>query len=439
MSLVDKITRFETDVDLVRQIVQGGPLDIVTTEGGPVRALAKLIADKDAEIDVSTTAFLATKDTQINVAAGGILSQTQTLHDQTQTIHDQTDTIKTDTQQLKTDTQDLHDTTLTARDVTTGARDVTTTARDVTLGYRDATLTARDLTLGYRDTANTAASTTTTARDVTLGYRDTANTASGTATTQAGIATTQAGISTTQAGIATTQAGISATQSSAAATALLSAQVAAAQAQAFATASASAIQQDLSGVAAAALHRSPNAVTAMFIYNTANDSDGGAWVERTQATSWFNEALNSTWRGACATEAACRAISGATTGDYFQLTTDGKFYSLNVTSGITEVFRGNTAKFPRLAAIIAEATNVTLYDLTAPGWPMAFGWAAAANNMVQGTVSSLAAMNGCICVGSNSGAFIINMAKDSASSQSTSTDKVYKGNVAQRGGANGYL
>jgi hypothetical protein len=404
MSLVDKITRFETDVDLVRQIVQGGPLDIVTTEGGPVRALAKLIADKDAEIDVSTTAFLATKDTQINVAAGGILSQTQTLHDQTQTIHDQTDTIKTDTQQLKTDTQDLHDTTLTARDVTTGARDVTTTARDVT-----------------------------------LGYRDTANTASGTATTQAGIATTQAGISTTQAGIATTQAGISATQSSAAATALLSAQVAAAQAQAFATASASAIQQDLSGVAAAALHRSPNAVTAMFIYNTANDSDGGAWVERTQATSWFNEALNSTWRGACATEAACRAISGATTGDYFQLTTDGKFYSLNVTSGITEVFRGNTAKFPRLAAIIAEATNVTLYDLTAPGRPMAFGWAAAANNMVQGTVSSLAAMNGCICVGSNSGAFIINMAKDSASSQSTSTDKVYKGNVAQRGGANGYL
>jgi hypothetical protein len=368
-----------------------------------------------------------------------------------------------------------------------------------------------------------------------------------------------------------------------------------------AAAAASVAQQDLSGVTAAALHRSPNAVTALFVYDTSKDSDGGAWIERMQNTSWFNEALNGPWRGWLADEAAARAIAGTATGDYFGKIADGKFYKLwnnlfsesefrngvtdapsraglvtatalsgyagalafgydgattssalktnfvpvvgnmmtisvvvamtdtlaptfagtansagndfalftngtgldpvtypyvvtNLGGGIyrvtvaapaagngnasygvqkystnsnrtfkvtafhlnwgssftgyevktadgttTEVFRGNTAKFPRLAAIVAEASNVTIYDLTAPGRPMACRWEAAANNMVQGTVSSLAAMNGCICVGSNSGAFIINMAKDSASSQSTSTDKVYKGNVAQRGGANGYL
>ena len=89
-----------------------------------------------------------------------------------------------------------------------------------------------------------------------------------------------------------------------------------------------------------------------------------------QDKSWATEPLNGTWRGACATEAAARAIAGAATGDYFQLTTDGKFYKLNAGAGTTEVFRGNTAKFPRLSAIVAEAANVTIYDLTAAGRPM---------------------------------------------------------------------
>ena len=46
------------------------------------------------------------------------------------------------------------------------------------------------------------------------------------------------------------------------------------------------VQQDLSGVNAAALHRSPNAITSMFIYDTSKDSDGGAWTEKCQNTSW---------------------------------------------------------------------------------------------------------------------------------------------------------
>ena len=52
------------------------------------------------------------------------------------------------------------------------------------------------------------------------------------------------------------------------------------------------------GITAAALHRSPNAVTAMFVYDTSKDSDGGAWTERCQHTSWWNEDINGKWLGA---------------------------------------------------------------------------------------------------------------------------------------------
>ena len=37
--------------------------------------------------------------------------------------------------------------------------------------------------------------------------------------------------------------------------------------------------------------------TAVFIYDTSKDSDGGAWRKRTQHTSWYNETLNTTFRG----------------------------------------------------------------------------------------------------------------------------------------------
>lgn len=174
----------------------------------------------------------------------------------------------------------------------------------------------------------------------------------------------------------------------------------------YAASAASVAQQDLSGVTAAALHRSPNAVTAMCIYDTAKDSDGGAWVERMQDKSWMNEPLNGKWLGAQVTEAAARAVSGAVTGDYFQLTTDGKFYKLNATSGTTEVFRGNKVKFPRLAAIVAETANVTIYDLSEPGQPMWMRFTATVGdnglfflNHTGSPVTSVAALNGSLIVG----------------------------------------
>ena len=67
--------------------------------------------------------------------------------------------------------------------------------------------------------------------------------------------------------------------------------------------------QDLTGINAAALHRSPNAITSMFIYDTSKDSDGGAWTEKCQHTSWWNEAINGKWLGAQASELDARLFA----------------------------------------------------------------------------------------------------------------------------------
>lgn len=60
-------------------------------------------------------------------------------------------------------------------------------------------------------------------------------------------------------------------------------------------------------------------VVAVHLYDTRQDSDGGAWTERCRGTSWYNEALNTTTRGA-------------------------------------------TRRFPRVALIIARSSSVTIYD-----------------------------------------------------------------------------
>ena len=99
----------------------------------------------------------------------------------------------------------------------------------------------------------------------------------------------------------------------------------------FAAGSASSIQQqNLSGINAAALHRSPNAITSMFIYDTSKDSDGGAWTEKCQHTSWWNESLNGKWLGAWSSETLAR-YAGATLGA--ELVTNGDFS--NGTTGWT--------------------------------------------------------------------------------------------------------
>jgi hypothetical protein len=180
------------------------------------------------------------------------------------------------------------------------------------------------------------------------------------------------------------------------------AQAAAQLAGTYAASASSVVQQDLSAVVGAALHRSPNAIVATVVYDVSRDSDGGAWVDRVGETSWMLEALNGSWLGACATEAAARAVTGAATGSYFQLTTDGKFYKLNAGAGTTEVFRGNTAKFPRLAAIVAEPTKVVIYDLTQPGRPMWKVLLPATNGGTAG-ITGVSSGAGCVAISGNAG------------------------------------
>lgn len=93
------------------------------------------------------------------------------------------------------------------------------------------------------------------------------------------------------------------------------------------------------------------------------------------------------------------------TNSYYQSSADGKFYKLGAGYGaLTEVFRGNKAKFPRLAAIIAEAASVTIYDLTEKGQPMwmRFAYSQYAN-MLSGisTATSVSALNGILCAGAS--------------------------------------
>ena len=57
----------------------------------------------------------------------------------------------------------------------------------------------------------------------------------------------------------------------------------------------------------------------VFVYDTRKDSDGGAWRKRTQHTSWYNETLNTSTRGA-------------------------------------------RKEFPSVAVIVAEAATITIYD-----------------------------------------------------------------------------
>jgi len=371
------------------------------------------------------------------------------------------------------------------------------------------------------------------------------------------------------------------------------------QARAYAAQAASVVQQDLSGVSAAALHRSPNAVTAMAIYDTSKDSDGGAWVERMHDRSWMNEALNGAWLGAHASEFDARVVGGTLaanlvtngtfdtdtsgwtannsnlsvvsgelqvaaigasygqavqslplvsgktyvvsvdatigtafggwlllgssgpgaqeyglvnvvsknrttlstvftatgntlyvclqtnntvsggtllfdnisvrevtaintkSGDYYQLTTDGKFYKLEGTytlggalPGVTETFRGNKAEFPRLSAIVAETPNVTIYDLTEPGRPMWMRFAVTFGTSMlvkfsDHPIGSLAALNGKLVVGSRhasvagwGSAVVVDFPADSATGYTGAPAQgnmgVCKDPIAKRIGPGGY-
>jgi trimeric autotransporter adhesin len=94
----------------------------------------------------------------------------------------------------------------------------------------------------------------------------------------------------------------------------------------------------------------------IFVYDTSKDSDGGAWRKRTQGTSWYNETLG--------------------TGT-----------------------RGSRKEFPAVAVIVAESTQVTIYDGDDPALPMWMVFNSAGNYFLnQPTVSALTMLNGKLAV-----------------------------------------
>lgn len=103
----------------------------------------------------------------------------------------------------------------------------------------------------------------------------------------------------------------------------------------------------------------------VFVYDTSKDSDGGAWRNRTQGTSWYNEALG--------------------TGT-----------------------RGHNKKFPAVAVIVAEVGKITIYDADDPTMPMWMVFENGSDNstgtnlykfMVTGSINTVTMKDGLLCVG----------------------------------------
>jgi len=150
----------------------------------------------------------------------------------------------------------------------------------------------------------------------------------------------------------------------------------------------------------------------VFVYDTRKDSDGGAWRKRTQNISWYNETL------------------GTAT-------------------------RGSRKDFPAVAVIVAESNpnKVTIYDGDDPDLPM---WMVFSTSTGSGatdanflavagqTLSSVAMLNGDLCIGFPSGngwgISRVNFVSDSQFWYWTSATLFaqVKNTVAERNAQNGY-
>jgi hypothetical protein len=105
----------------------------------------------------------------------------------------------------------------------------------------------------------------------------------------------------------------------------------------------------------------------VFVYRTANDSDGGSWRKRTQHTSWYNETLNT-------------------------------------------ATRGSRKEFPAVAVIVAETNQVTIYDGDDPDMPMWMVFNQGSDYRTylartQAAVTSVSALNGVMAVGRGNGGY----------------------------------
>jgi len=156
---------------------------------------------------------------------------------------------------------------------------------------------------------------------------------------------------------------------------------------------------DLTAIAAS------KSVTAVdvFVYDTSKDSDGGQWRKRTQGTSWYNEALNTSTRG-------------------------------------------SRKEFPAVAVIVAESNKVTIYDGDDPAMPMWIVFNVSNSNVMVGEIeiTCVTMLNGILSVGSGGAGYdmyVVSFIIDKGDQYSTSTaiSGTNKGNIKDRNTALGWI
>lgn len=165
--------------------------------------------------------------------------------------------------------------------------------------------------------------------------------------------------------------------------------------------------QDLTAIA------QEKAITAtdVFVYDTSKDSDGGAWRNRTQGTSWYNEAFDSN--------------------------------------------RGSSKKFPAVAVITVSDTEMFIYDADDPSMPVWMRFGIGGSNASQtmlnrgdNGVNAVTALNGAIYLGcdldnnASGGARVIDFIKDTCVSYSSGssyhTSGTFNGNIRNRNSTLGF-
>jgi len=121
-------------------------------------------------------------------------------------------------------------------------------------------------------------------------------------------------------------------------------------------------ENDLSAISASIA----DTAVDVFVYDTRKDSDGGAWRKRTQTTSWYNETLNTSTRG-------------------------------------------SRKEFPAVAVIVAESTQITIYDGDDPDLPMWMVFNQGSSdgqnrilNRFMGNLKSVSMLNGNLTIFGNS-------------------------------------
>ena len=145
-----------------------------------------------------------------------------------------------------------------------------------------------------------------------------------------------------------------------------------------------------------------NTANAVFVYDTSNDSDGGAWRKRTQDTTWYKEHLN------------------------------------------TQI-RGERREFPAVAIIVAENDILRIHDGDDPTLPMWMEFRTASGNgsamagRVTESTNAVHMLNGSLCIGRTSfGLHVINFIGDYAQFIENGWDTTYGHPIGTHRNANNY-